>query len=164
VRRLVASVAVAGVALTACSSSTPEPFRSDAPIPGSVIAARVIADDPIFDPDAARRPHFVPCRGLSGCARSSPEVGEYYPGVALRANVDDEVDYTEQFVLYLAGAAFEQATLDGTTVHVRVSARARGFQMVKLTGQDVLTVEPTFSFQTADGSVLCTSSWEGCSP
>ena len=159
-----AAVAVAGSVLTACSSSTPAPFRSEAPITGTVVAARVIADDPTFDPDAAARPHFVPCRGLSGCARSSPETGEYYPGVSLPPKIDDEVDYTEQFVLYLAGASFEQATLDGSTVHVRVSKRESGFQMVKLSGQDVLALNPTFSFQTDDGTVLCTSSWEGCSP
>jgi hypothetical protein len=161
----VAAVAVAGSVLTACSSGTPAPFRSEAPIPGSVIAARVIGEDPTFDPEAAKRPHFVPCSGLSGCARSSPEAGEFYPGVTLPTNIDDQVDYSAQFVLYLAGATFDAATLDGATVHVRVTKSARGFQMVKLAQQDVLTLaSPTFSFQTADGTVLCSSSWEGCSP
>jgi hypothetical protein len=164
-RRLVAAVAVAGPLLAACSSSTPAPFRTEAPIPGSAIAARVVADDPEFDPAATRRPHFVPCSGLSGCARSSPQAGEYYPGVTLPANVDDEVDYTQQFVIYLAGAEFEDATLDGPTVHVRLTERSRGFQMVKLAQQDVLTLaSPTFSFVTASGTALCSASWEGCSP
>ena len=134
-------------------------------MPGSVIAARVIADDPSFDPASARRLHFVPCAGLSGCARVSPQSGEYYPGADVPADVDDQVDYTEQFVIYLAGAQFEAATLEGTTVHVRVTPEKKGFQMVKLTGQGVLTLAtPTFSFQTSSGAVLCTSSWEGCSP
>jgi len=159
----VAAVAVTGSLLTACSGATPAPFRSEPPLTGDVLAARVIADDTAFDPDTATRPRFVPCRGLSGCARSSPETGSYYPGVTLPANVDDEVDYSEQFVLYLVGAAFDQATIDGTTVRVRLSRRAKGFQMVKLTGRDLLGFpSPTFVFQDEAGRRICTSSWEGC--
>jgi len=159
----VASVAVAGSLLPACSSSTPAPFRSEPPARGDVIAARVIAEDPTFDPETARRPRFVPCQGLSGCARSSPESGEFYPGVIVPTPADASVDYSQEFVLYLAGASFDQATLDGTTVHVRVARQARDFQMVKLDGQQVLTIAyPTFSFEDENGSVICTSDWGGC--
>jgi hypothetical protein len=159
----VAAVAVTGSMLTACSGETPAPFRSEPPLAGSVIAARVIADDTAFDPDFAKRPRFVPCQGLSGCTRSSPTASEYYPGVTLPPNVDDQVDYSDQFVLYLAGAAFDAATLDQATIHVRLRERPKGFQMVKLTGQGVLGVpNPTFVFQNEAGGTICTSSWEGC--
>jgi hypothetical protein len=150
--------------MTACSSSTPAPFQSRPPVPGDVIAARTIAEDPTFDPSVTRRPRFVPCQGLSGCARSSPATGEYYPGVIVPSPVDASVDYSQEFVLYLTGASFDQATLEGTTIHVRLATKPRGFQMVKLDGQGVLTVgSPAFSFENEGGTVICTSGWEGCS-
>ena len=158
-----ASVAVTGSLLTACSASTPAPFRSEQPIRGSVVPAKILTDDAAFDPASARRARFVPCQGLSGCARSSPVSGDYYPGAVLPTGVDAQVDYSQEFVLYLAGATFDQATLDQSTVHVRVELRAKGFEMVKLDGQDVLaTPSPTFSFEDPNGRVICTSGWEGC--
>ena len=161
-RRLVASVAVTGSLLTACSGSTPAPFQTESPLRGDVIPARVIAEDRIFDPETATRPRFVPCEGLSGCARTSPQ-GDYYPGVDLPSGIDSQVDLSQEFVLYLAGGDFDQATLDGTMVHVRLAGTAKGFQMVKLDGQQVLAIpNPTFSFETENGTVICTASWGGC--
>jgi hypothetical protein len=163
VRRLVAAVAVAGSLLTACSSGTPAPFRSEPAIPGSTIAAEVLITDTEFAPSDAERPRFVPCQGLSGCARTSPEVGDYYPGVIFPSAVDGQVDFSQEFVLYLVGAEFDQATLDGTTVHVRLVKKSKGFQMVKLDGQDVLAVvDPAFSFEDTNGALICGSGWEGC--
>lgn len=158
-----ASVAVAGSLLGACSSSTPEPFRSETPVRGSVIAAAVIAEDVAFNPADARRPRFFVCQGLSGCARSSPADGEYYPGVVLPSAVDTQVDFDSQFVLYLLGATFEEAALDQITVRVRVTPRERGFQMVKLDGRSVLPIiDPQFRFQGPDGTAFCSSTWGGC--
>ena len=158
-----AAVAVSGSLLTACSPSIPEPFASTSPVPGSVIAANVVATDTAFVPANAKRPRFVPCQGLSGCARSSPGTGDYYPGVILPSAADDQVDYSREFVLYLAGASFDQATLEQTTVHVRLQPRSNGFQMVKLDGRDVLPLTaPTFSFEDEAGTVICTSMWMGC--
>src|SRR5688572_3208072 len=124
-RRLVAAVAVAGSLLTACSSDTPEPFRTSSPLTGSIVVARVVADDQTFARADAKRPRFVPCQGLSGCARTSPGTGDYYPSVVLPSGVDDQLDFTQEFVLYLVGAAFVEATFDQTTVHIRVTERAR---------------------------------------
>jgi len=162
-RRLVAAVAVTGSLLTACSSGTPEPFRSETPVPGSTIAAEVLITDTEFAPSDAKRPHFVPCQGLSGCARTSPAIGDYYPGVIFPAAVDGQVDFSQEFVLYIVGAEFDQATLEGATVHLRLVRRSKGFQMVKLDGQDLFAiVDPTFSFEDENGTVICTSGWEGC--
>ena len=162
-RRLVASVAVTGSLLTACSSGTPAPFRTEPALAGSVVAAQVLVTDPTFAPSDAKRPRFVPCQGLSGCARSSPATGDYYPGVVVPSGVDGKVDFSQELVLYLVGVEFDQATLDGTTVHVRVAPKTEGFQMVKLDGQDVLAViDPRFSFEDENGAVICTSMWEGC--
>ena len=158
-----AAVAVAGSLLTACSSSTPTPFAATTPVAGSQIAATIIATDTAFVAANAKRPRFVPCQGLSGCARSSPGTGDSYPGVTLPTGVDDQVDYAQEFVLYLVGATFDQATLDQATVHVRLQPRSNGFQMVKLDGRDVLPiVDPTFSFEDEAGTVICTSMWAGC--
>jgi hypothetical protein len=160
----VAAVALAGVVLTACSSSTPSPFSSSSPLPGSIISARVVADDRSYVPQSDIRPRFVPCQGLSGCARTSPTGGDAYPGVILPTGVDSQVDYGQEFVVYLVDATFDAATLDQTTVHIRVNRRERGFQMVKLDGQDVFSVfEPSFSFEdAATGKQICESKWEGC--
>ena len=142
-----ASVAVAGSLLPACSSPTPAPFRSEPPPRGDVIAARVIAEDRTFDP-----------RFRGGAASR-----HFYPGVIVPTPADASVDYSQEFVVYLAGASFDQATLDGTTVHVRVSRQARDFQMVKLDGQQVLSIAtPSFSFEDESGAVICTSGWGGC--
>jgi len=158
----VASVAVSGM-LTACSASTPAPFRTEPPQPGDIIPARLIAEDRAFDPSTATRPRFVPCQGLSGCSRTSPE-GDFYPGVDLPSAIDSQVDFSQEFVIYLAGGDFDTATLDGTTIHVRLQRTSHGFQMVKLDGQGVLSIpSPTFSFENEDGTVICTSGWEGCS-
>ena len=158
-----AAVAVAGAVMTACSPSTPEPFRSEPPLRGSVIAAQVIAEDIAFDPGNARRPRFFVCQGLSGCARSSPVDGEYYPGLVLPSAIDSQIDFDSQFALYLLGGAFEEATLDQTTVRIRVATRERGFQMVKLDGRSVLPIiDPQFRFQAPDGTAFCSSSWGGC--
>jgi hypothetical protein len=162
-RRVVAAVAVAGSLLTACSSETPEPFKSETPLRGSVIAAQVIAEDIAFDPQEARRPRFFVCQGLSGCARSSPVDGEYYPGVVLASAIDSQVDFDSQFAMYVLGASFEEATLDQTTVHIRVTPRRRGFQMVKLDGTSVLPIiDPQFRFEGPDGTAFCSSTWGGC--
>jgi hypothetical protein len=162
-RRLVAAVAVTGSLLTACSSGTPSPFASETPVRGSAIAAEVLVNDTLFTPSDAKRSRFVPCQGLSGCARSSPATGDYYPGVIFPTGVDGRVDLSQEFVLYLVGAEFDQATLDQATVHVRLVTKSKGFQMVKLDGRDVLTiVDPTFSFEDETGAVICTSMWEGC--
>lgn len=162
-RRYVAAVAVAGMTLTACSPTPHPAFESSSPAPGTVIPARVIADDGSFGAAATGRPRFVPCQGLSGCARTSPDRGEAYPGVVLPSGVDDQVEYSQELVLYLVGAAFEEATFDWPTVHIRVRPRERGFQMVKLGASDVFSVlDPKFSFENEDGKVICTSSWEGC--
>jgi len=159
----VAAVAVTGSLLAACSSSPPAPFASEPPIRGDVIAARVIAEDVAFAPANAKRAKFVPCQGLSGCARTSPGSGDYYPGVNLPTSIDSQVDPTQEFVVYLVGSAFDQATLDGTTIHVRVQPKSKGFQMVKLDGRGVLPIaDPTFSFEDETGKVICTSAWEGC--
>jgi hypothetical protein len=159
----VAAVAVTGSLLTACSSGTPSPFASETPIRGSTIAAEVLVNDPSFAPSDAKRPRFVACQGLSGCARTSPIEGEYYPGVIFPAAVDGRVDFSQEFVLYVVGAEFDEATLDQTTVHVRLAAKPKGFQMVKLDGRDVTTiVDPTFSFENENGAAICTSMWEGC--
>ena len=158
-----AAVAVAGMTLTACSSSPHPAFDSGSPLPGSVISGRVIAEDRSFVSPASGRPRFVPCNGLSGCARTSPATGDAYPGVTLPAGIDDDIDYTQEFVLYLVGAAFEEATFEQFTAHIRVRPREGGFQMVKLDARQLFSVvEPTFSFQDEDGETLCTSSWEGC--
>jgi hypothetical protein len=123
----------------------------------------VIAEDRSFTTQASGRPRFVPCTGLSGCARTSPSTGDAYPGVNLPAGIDDDIDFTQEFVLYLVGAAFEEASFDEFTAHIRVRPRGDGFQMVKLDARELFTVvEPKFSFQDEDGKVLCTSSWEGC--
>jgi hypothetical protein len=154
----VAAVAVTGSLLTACSSGTPSPFASETPVRGSTVAAEVLVNDLSFAPSDAKRHRFVPCQGLSGCARSSPSTGDYYPGVIFPTAVDSQVDFSEEFVLYLVGAEFDQ-----TTVHVRVKPRAAGFQMVKLDGRDVsVLVDAMFSFEDANGAVICTSMWEGC--
>jgi hypothetical protein len=159
----VAAVAVAGSLLTACSSGTPAPFASDTPVRGSTVAAEVLANDTSFTSSYAKRPRFVPCQGLSGCARSSPVTGDYYPGAIVPTAVDSQVDFSQEFVLYLVGAEFDQATLDRTTVHVRVQPRSKGFQMVKLDGRDVsLIADATFSFEDENGNVICASMWEGC--
>ena len=158
-----AAVAVAGSLLVACSSSTPEPFQSEPPVRGDVIAARVIAEDVAFDPADARRPRFFACQGLSGCARSSPADGDYYPGVVLPSAVDSQVDYGAQFVLYLLGAHFEEAALEQTRVNVKVTPREKGFQMVKLDGRSVLPIiDPQFRFLGPDGTAFCSSTWGGC--
>jgi hypothetical protein len=163
VRRFVAAVAVAGMSLTACSASPHPAFEGGAALPGTVISGRVIAEDRSFVSPASGRPRFVPCQGLSGCARTSPGTGEAYPGVTLPAGIDDQIDYTQEFVLYLVGAAFEEATFEQFTAHIRVRPREGGFQMVKLDGRELFSVvEPTFAFQDDKGKVLCTSSWEGC--
>lgn len=160
-RRFVAAVVVAGVALTACSASD-APFETSSPLPGSVVPARVVADDRAFAAENATRPRFVPCQGLSGCARTSPS-GDSYPGVVLPSGVDDEVDFAQEFVLYLTGAAFVEATVQQGTVRVRVRPRDGGFQMVKLDGREVLSiVDPRFSFEDENGRAICTSMWEGC--
>jgi len=159
----VASVAVTGSLLAACSSSTPAPFASEPPLRGSVVAAGVLAEDPAFDVTSARRARYVPCQGLSGCARTSPASGSYYPGVILPTDVDGQVHYSQEFVLYLVGATFDQATLDGSTVHIRLETRPKGFQMVKLDGQQVLAIPGlVFSFENPSGHVICTSGWQGC--
>jgi len=158
----VASVAVTGSLLTACSTPTPAPFPTEPPVRGEVIPARLIAEDRIFDPGTATRPRFVPCQGLSGCARTSPQ-GDYYPGVDLPSGIDSQVDLSQEFVLYLAGGDFDQATLDGATVHVRLTETTKGFEMVKVDGQQVLSIpNPTFSFEREDGTVICAASWGGC--
>jgi hypothetical protein len=161
VRRFVSAVVVAGSVLAACST-TPSPFDSSSPLPGSVIPARVVADDRAFAAESTIRPRFVPCQGLSGCARTSPS-GDSYPGVVLPSGVDDEIDFAQEFVLYLIDAAFVEATVQQGTVHLRVRPRERGFQMVKLDGREVLSVvDPRFSFEDESGRVICTSMWEGC--
>lgn len=158
-----AAVAVAGALLAACSSDTPEPFRTTSPLTGSVVVARVVAEDRTFAPADAKRPRFVPCQGLSGCARTSPGTGDSYPSAVLPTGVDDQIDFTQEFVLYLVGASFTEATFDQITVHVRVAERDKGFQMVKLDGREVNSVvDPTFSFEDEAGNVICTSKWEGC--
>lgn len=158
-----AAVAVAGLALTACSSSPHPAFESSTPLPGGIIPARVIAEDRSFVSPGTARPRFVPCQGLSGCARTSPATGDAYPGVVLPSGVDDQIEYSSEFVLYLVNAAFEEATFNRPTVHIRVRPRENGFQMVKLDGRDVLSVvDPSFVFEDADGKVICMSSWEGC--
>lgn len=158
-----AAVAVAGASLTACSSSPHPAFESGTPLPGTVISGRVIAEDRSFTSAAAGRPRFVPCQGLSGCARKSPGTGDAYPGVNLPPGIDDDIDYTQEFVLYLVGVAFEEASFEDHTAHIRVRPREGGFQMVKLDARELFTsVEPRFTFQDDTGKVLCTSSWEGC--
>jgi hypothetical protein len=160
----VTAVAVACSALTACSSSTPTPFERETPLAGNVVSARVLADDPSFVAQTTTRPRFVPCQGLSGCARTSPATGDAYPGVVLPSGVDDNVDISQEIVLYIVDAEFQEATLDQAVVHVRVRPRERGFQMVKLDGREVLSVvQPRFWFEDEGGGVICTSAWEGCS-
>lgn len=156
-----AAVVGTSVALAACSASD-VPFDTSSPLPGSVIPARVVADDRAFVAESTTRPRFVPCQGLSGCARTSPS-GDSYPGVVLPSGVDDEIDFAQEFVLYLIDAAFVEATIQEGTVHLRVRPRERGFQMVKLDGREVLSVvDPRFSFEDESGRVICTSMWEGC--
>ena len=158
-----AAVAVAGASLTACSSSPHPAFESSTPLPGAVISGRVIAEDRFFSSAATGRPRFVPCQGLSGCARTSPSTGDAYPGLTLPPGIDDDIDYTQEFVLYLVGAAFEEASFEKYVAHIRLRPRDGGFQMVKLDARELLTVvDPTFSFEDDTGKVLCTSSWEGC--
>lgn len=153
-----AAVLAAGSVLAACSEVTPDVRTS----PSSVIAARVLVDDRSFDPAAARRPRFVPCRGLSGCARSAAGVGDFYPGVAVPDTADAAVDHTAEFVIYLVGARFERADLAGTTVHVRVARRPAGFQMVVLDGREVFALPGvTYSFEEGT-EVICRASLEGC--
>jgi hypothetical protein len=130
-----------------------------------VVAARVVADDPAFPASSARVPRFVPCRGLSGCARSATGIGEFYPGAVVPPGADDDVDHTIEFLLYLVGARFEQADLAGDTLHVEVTERSGGFQMVKLDGRLVLaSTGVRVSFEQR-GRVICETepSWEGCS-
>ena len=158
-----AAVAMAGASLTACSSSPHPAFETGSPLPGTVISGRVIAEDRSFTSQASGRPRFVACSGLSGCARTSPATGAAYPGVNLPKGIDDNIDYTQEFVLYLVGAAFEEASFEEFTAHIRVRPREGGFQMVKLDARELFTaVEPKFSFEDDTGKVLCTSSWEGC--
>jgi hypothetical protein len=159
VRRLVAAVAVAGAMLPACSPSTPAPFRTQPPLPGSIVAGDVIAEDLSFPPERSTRARYVPCQGVAACLRTA----NTYPGTTISADVESGVRFTQFFIIYLVGASFDQATFDGTTVHVRIQPRATGLQIAKLDGSDVLPVaDPTFSFQDENGKVLCTSSWEGC--
>jgi hypothetical protein len=123
----------------------------------------VIAEDRAFVSSGTGRPRFVPCQGLSGCARTSPATGDAYPGVILPSGVDDQIEFSSEVVLYLVNAAFEEATFDLPTVRIRVRTRERGFQMVKLDGRDVLSVvDPSFWFEDEDGKLICMSSWEGC--
>ncbi|MFY9586468.1 MAG: hypothetical protein WAT66_03320 [Actinomycetota bacterium] len=158
-----AAVAVAGASLTACSSSSHPAFEGPTPLAGTVISGRVIVEDRTFTTAAAGRPRFVPCQGLSGCARTSLSTGEAYPGAKIPPGIDDDIDYTQEFVLYLVGAAFEEATFEDHTAYIRLRPRDGGFQIVKLDARELFTsVEPRFSFQDDAGKVLCTSSWEGC--
>ena len=157
-----ATVLAVGGALTSCSSPSTDPFTRPSEAPGIIVAGRVVADDPAFDPAAARRPRFVPCQGLSGCARTSPVDGDYYPGLNLPPTVDTEVDFDSQAILYLVGAKFVSATLEDDTVHVRLEPRLTGFQMVKLDGREILTV-PVIRYSFERGTdVLCVSGLEGC--
>ncbi len=159
-----AAVAVAASTLAACSSGTTEPFTQPTAPPGEAIAGRVVADDPGFPTGLAKRPRFVPCRGLSGCARTDPVIGAYYPGASLPAGVDDEVDYSVEMVVYLVGARFVAAGLARSTVHVEVEEREAGFQMVKLDGRDVFVLdEPRFRFAQR-GRAICVvePGEEGC--
>lgn len=128
------------------------------------MVARVIADDASFDPNNAKRPRFVACQGLSGCARTSPTDGELYPGVVLPAGADDEVDFSAEVVLYLLGSRFVQADLVSDVVHIKLEERSAGFQMVKLDAREILPLPlPRFSFEVGSRR-LCIAFWEGCSP
>jgi len=157
----VAAVLAAGSALAACSgSAAPEP---DLPANrSSAVAGRVLVDDPAFDPAAAKRPRFVPCHGLSGCARSAEGVGDFYPGVSIPESADLAVDHTVELVLYLVGARFERADLEQGTVHITVVSRPAGFQMVKLDGSEILALASVvFSFEEGT-DVICRGGLEGC--
>ena len=156
-----AAVLAAGSALAACSgSSAPE---ADPPANRrSAVAARVLVDDPAFDPAAAKRPRFVPCHGLSGCARSAEGVGDFYPGAAIPESADLAVDHTVELVLYLVGARFERADLEHGTVHIEVVSRPAGFQMVKLDGSEILVL-PNAVYSFEEGTdVICRGGLEGC--
>ena len=156
-----AAVLAAGSALAACSGSAP--VSSDVPANrSSAVAARVLADDPTFDPAAAKRPRFVPCHGLSGCARSAEGVGDFYPGATVPESADIAVDHTVELVLYLVGARFERADLEQGTVHIKVVSRPAGFQMVKLDGSEILALpNVVYSFEEGTG-VICRGGLEGC--
>jgi hypothetical protein len=162
VRRLVAAVLAAGSALAACSG-TPAPEADDLPENRtSVVAARVLVDDPAFDPSVARRPRFVPCVGLSGCARSTEREGDFYPGADISDSADAEVDHTAELVLYLVAARFDRADLEGNVLHVKVVERPAGFQMVELDGREVLAL-PSVVYSFEEGSrAICAGSLEGC--
>jgi len=161
-RRMVAAVLALGGALVSCTSSSSDPFTEPPPARGAVVAAKVVVDDPAFDPSLARRPRYVPCIGLSGCARSSPAVGDFYPGANIPDAADQDVNYSSQVVLYLVAAHFETATLEDDTIHVRLTPRPAGFEMVKLDASEILTVPvPRYSFEHG-AAVLCASGLEGC--
>lgn len=156
-----AAVLAAGSALAACSgSATP---KADIPENrSSAVAARVLVDDPAFDPATAKRPRFVPCHGLSGCARSAAGVGDFYPGATIPESADLAVDHTIELVLYLVGARFERADLEQGTVHVKVVSRPAGFQMVKLDGSEILAV-PSVVYSFEEGTeLICRGGLEGC--
>jgi hypothetical protein len=163
-RLLLLAVALGFIA-SACSDATSDP-RARSSVPRrSVVAARVVADDTAFPASSARVPRFVPCQGLSGCARSATGIGELYPGAVIPPGADVDVDHTVEFLLYLVGARFERADLAGDTLHVEVTERAGGFQMVKLDGRQVLaSMGVGVSFEQR-GRVICSTgpSWEGCS-
>lgn len=156
-----AAVLAAGSALAACSGSAAP--KADVPANrNSAVAARVLVDDPAFDPATAKRPRFVPCHGLSGCARSAEGVGDFYPGAAIPESADLAVDHTIELVLYLVGARFERADLEQGTVHVEVVTRSAGFQMVKLDGSEILAL-PNVIYSFEDGTgVICRGGLEGC--
>lgn len=151
--------------LAACSGDSITPPAGGAGSPARAVAARIVADDSNFDAAAAQTPRFVACRGLSGCARSAPGIGDRYPGAAIPASADDEVDHTVEFVLYLVGARFEQADLADDTLHVAVTERDGGLQMVKLDGRHVLASAGVSIRFVARGREICRMgpSWEGCS-
>lgn len=151
--------------LAACGGDTAGPAARPTGSSTSVVVGRVVADDPGFEAAAANAPRFVACRGLSGCARSAPGTGERYPGAAIPAEADAEVDHTAEFVLYLIGARFEQADLADDTLHVAVTERDGGLQMVKLDGRQVFAASAGVGVAfEARGRLICRMgpSWEGC--
>ena len=156
-----AAVLAAGSALAACSGSA----APEADVPAnrtSAVAARVLVDDPTFDPSAAKRPRFVPCHGLSGCARSAEGVGDFYPGATIPESADLAVDHTVELVLYLVGARFDRADLEQGTVHVKIVSRPAGFQMVKLDGTEILAL-PSVVYSFEEGNdLICRGGLEGC--
>lgn len=156
-----AAVLAAGSALAACSGPAVE--SGDLPADrSSAVAARVLVDDPVFDPAAAKRPRFVPCHGLSGCARSASGVGDFYPGATIPESADLAVDHTVELVLYLVGARFQRADLEQGTVHIKVVSRPAGFQMVKLDGSELLAL-PNVVYSFEEGTaVICRGGLEGC--